>query len=584
MFSSDSRILAGHIGDGRVRLWDATTGIMYRTFGNESTTLFYRPSALSLSSDGKQLTYASTSDKVELRSWSIETTQLSNEVAIDVSGTCALAISSDDQSLAIGYREFKDKISIRLWNAKTGLSANVFKYRSVQPVELAFSPNGKRLVTQLSDDGMFLLDLDTNALELIGTTSLYGAAFSPDSAYLAVSCVEGVQVWNCRTSYLHRDLRVQVYGARAQALAFSPDGETLATGSALSTIRFIELNTTEADMSENIQADGAISITVSSDDRLMAMSSKENLIEIYDLTSRSIYRKLEGSFDRAYRLRFSQDCTKLVTAHKPTDFYSGKLLLWNLTLEPSSIDLCPWDLLTQDLQRENIFHSPFFSHDGNYIATQSHSRGEFCVWNLKEKTQEKVSIEPEIGGNVFILGGKFSPDGKRIVFLLDTHGLHGIRCIDVKGGRMSDLVIDGNPWGFALSPDNRLIAVSFSRSIKIWDCNTNEFCCSIALGGSSRLEFSSTGEMLKTAYGWIKLQDSSSDQTELSLSLPGWSVRDGWIEWKGQRVLRLPSDFRKPLTCTGNTFIWGYQGRPVFLDLDSNGPTLTEKQGRLTYL
>ena len=575
-FSSDSKILVSGVGDGVIRLWDATTGVPYRTFEYQDIAALDSPWTLWFSSDGEQLVFASSSDKLELRSWSIEKGQFCNKTVIDVTGSYALAASPNGQMLAIGVRELEDGVSIRLWNAKTGLSPKIFEDRTLEWPDLSFSPNGKRLAIQAPPHFILLLDLDATKLEPAISKSVYAAAFSPDSGYLAAACREEIQIWNCRTFDLDRLFRIPVPGFKT--IAFSPDGEILAVG-VDSTIRLYESNAAEANSSEHIQGKQAsVATTISLDNRWIATTPKRGLIEVYDSRTRSIHRKLIGSFDSVYSLRFSYDCTRLaaIAGVSPVQDSGRLLLLWDLTLGSLNSTVRPekFSIETLDLNYIDLT-GPFFSHDGNYIACQNPS--EFLIWDLRKKTLKEVSIKPELMENDNMIGSKFSPDGERIYFSMVGSRGHGIRSIDVKDGRLSDLIIGGYYRAFALSPSNRLIVASGFKGLEIWNYSTKELLCNIPFEPEVQLEFSDTGEVIKTAYGWIKFQESTSTETKAHLSLPGWIVRNGWLEWKGQKVLRLPSDFRRPQACAGSTFIWAYQGRAVYLDLNEAGPTFTDK-------
>ena len=581
VFSSDSKVLVSAIGDGVISLWDATIGILHKSFQSGASTFLNQPSALWLSPDGNNLAFASSSDKVKLRFWSIETSHMYKEVIVDVTGTHALALSPDGQSLAIGSRDIRDEWTLRFWSASTGLSTDYFEVQGVKFFKLAFSLNGKQLALRTVRHGMFLLDLDTNLLHSLESKNVCGSTFSPDGAYLAGACEQEIRIWDCQTFEPCRILKAQEYGP--QSIAFSPDGEVLAIGAGDSTIRLVEVNAMEASIEENSQEDREFWMAISPDSRWIATESKRGLIEVHDVETRALRKRLLGLNQPMCDLVFSFDGKKLASMHASRASNDSTIVFWDLDLNSPDNTL----LLTnsESLKTPTLdwsYSSPV-SYNGDYLVYKRPGH-VLSLWDLTKKPYEKVSVELGLKLSLTsLLNCNLSMDGRKIALDIMTPTLPSrrlVRLIDVKDRTISDLNPDIKGDQLALSPDNRLIATSTFSQLQVWDCTTNKLLHSIMFDFLERLEFSHTGETLKTSSGWIDLGRSSSEGMKVNLSLPGWTIRAGWLEWKGQKVLRLPSDFRSPQACGGkggNIFIWEFEGRAVFLDLDSNGPTFAEK-------
>ena len=73
-------------------------------------------------------------------------------------------------------------------------------------------------------------------LPLRHESGVHSVAFSPDGEYLATATKDGfVRIWQAKTSHELRNWRA--HQEQARAVAFSPDGRYLATGSADKTVK-----------------------------------------------------------------------------------------------------------------------------------------------------------------------------------------------------------------------------------------------------------------------------------------------------------------------------------------------------------
>ncbi|MGL4552082.1 MAG: WD40 repeat domain-containing protein, partial [Gemmataceae bacterium] len=130
--------------------------------------------------------------------------------------------------------------SLKLWDAATGKVLS--EWKDVHKGHLrtvAFSPDGKRLVTAGADNRVVVWDIETRepVKELEGyKVTPMSACFSPDGRRLAVGC--GDPAYKVKTGSVHvydAETWEERKGAdwaehQANGVAFSPDGKTLAVG------------------------------------------------------------------------------------------------------------------------------------------------------------------------------------------------------------------------------------------------------------------------------------------------------------------------------------------------------------------
>jgi class 3 adenylate cyclase/GTPase SAR1 family protein len=119
-----------------------------------------------------------------------------------------------------------DEFGIRIWKAGSGTP--LLLREQDQGIALAWSANGRLLAATSYNHSLCIFD--TISMELrhrIPTSYGPGLAFSPDGALVAAALGADIGVWKTDTAQLVRVL--QGHTSRPRALAFSPDGDFLAS-------------------------------------------------------------------------------------------------------------------------------------------------------------------------------------------------------------------------------------------------------------------------------------------------------------------------------------------------------------------
>lgn len=263
-FSPDGKTLAFGALDGRddvkgpqasVRLWDITTKKEQKRFSP-----FTHDSSwgipVAFAPDGKTLASANSfwvtlwdvaagSEPLQLeRAGKVFDKVTTHSIEGEIN---CLAFSPDGKILAAGDRE-----GIRLWDATTGkLHATLVANSAVRAV--SFSPDSKTLGTVCASHSpninALLWDVTTGKqqrkLQMVGTTGsgAHAIAFAPDGHTLALGDSEGwvqlfdVATWNVRLTFRHSKEPNYL-----NSIALSPDGKNMATGSGDGSVRLWDVS------------------------------------------------------------------------------------------------------------------------------------------------------------------------------------------------------------------------------------------------------------------------------------------------------------------------------------------------------
>ena len=315
-------------------------------------------------------------------------------------------------------------------------------------------------------------------------------------------------------------------------------------------------------------------LAISQNYEQVATGSVSGIIEIRDLSTWTLYGRLNGPSHEVDYIAFSQDGRKLATIQ------GRQLLLWDLTILESNDMLELEYSLADVLHKDEYLSRVEFSPNGNKFVGFLYGHSAFLLWDLKDVLQKGTTpkfnlqnLRPTDSCDQIV----FSSDGKKLLY----EGYYCINAFDIEDCEDSVIMQFQSPRdvsSFAISSDSKFLAVSGSGILEIFDCDSGKLIYAVpfdTIRYPMNIRFSSTNEFIDTPRGRIKLPDKSVGED--LLSIPGWILRYGWFEWKGQRILRVPSDFADGYwVCDGNTFVAVVEGRCMLIELDSRGPQLDQ--------
>lgn len=233
-YSPDGIHLALGCRDGSIRIWDAPKRREVSSIPAHASYVF----DVQYNSDGRILAsggYRAPSSKPrrEIRIWDMHD---GKELARLDDNPGPFAFLPSTQSLAIG----DENGMLRVWNVRTRKSETTVPIMSVPIVSLVVSPDGAHIAIAGEDGTIKLVDVPSYKVRGLvghraGQLRSISMAFDRGSRLVAATSDSqlGTQVWDILSGVL---LARGSYGA--DAVAFSPDGDFLATGSWDSSIRF----------------------------------------------------------------------------------------------------------------------------------------------------------------------------------------------------------------------------------------------------------------------------------------------------------------------------------------------------------
>jgi WD40 repeat protein len=250
-FSPNGKMLASGGSDNTIRLWDMNTG---EQIGDPLIGHTWYIESVAFSSDGHILTSVSWDDTFRL--WDVETGEQIDKTPLqDAIRNSVVAISSDGQVLAIA-----DYSEIYFWDLKTGEQFFVVHTGPRDICHITFSPEGQILASSSGDGTIRLWSVETgtqigNVIE--GSSERGPLAFSPDGKILVsggcaspltkdlitkeMKCYQGeIRLWDVETGQQIGDTLTS-HQDRVHELAFSPDGQWLASASRDNTIRLWDM-------------------------------------------------------------------------------------------------------------------------------------------------------------------------------------------------------------------------------------------------------------------------------------------------------------------------------------------------------
>jgi WD40 repeat protein/basic membrane lipoprotein Med (substrate-binding protein (PBP1-ABC) superfamily)/DNA-binding SARP family transcriptional activator len=456
-FSPDGDLIAAAVFGGEVRLWH---GINYEEMGSLEGGDDWML-GLDISPDGTLLAASTSTGSGEAGKviiWDLSSHQQLHTIYAHANWILDLEFSPNSQLLATSSLDGTAKI----WDVSTGLELQQLSGHTDGILSVTFHPSGEHLATA-SEDGTIRLWNVSLSREYLSFPTLGSAgriAFSPHGSLLAagIGSQGEVHLWDLATGDEPVIFSAAGHPGGLKAVAFSPDGEQLASTGMDSSLKIWDVNSgqllnSKVDMELEI-FDGIYDVVYSPDGAQLAIGGSGYWLKLLDaITLEKSYEFLNR--DMVDGLAFSPNGSQLAATTR-----LGIANLWDLDspLEPQILGVAGQWLA-----------DVAFSPHGDSLALACYD-GTVSIWQPGE-TDPQLTLR---GHSASVMGVTFSPDGSHIA----TASQDGTaRLWDAVTGQELLLLKPLGGAGLvdvAFSPDGKMLATSADNAVRVFLLDINE--------------------------------------------------------------------------------------------------------------
>jgi WD40 repeat protein len=508
--------------------WDAETGKPFRNLENLGT-YERETNSVAFSPDGRRMLTGNSGAAVKL--WDAESGQLLRTYGT-LTGAMSVAFSPDGRKVLSGHC---DK-TLRLWETETAKLLKTFEGHSRCVKSALFSFDGHQILSLDDANVIRLWDIATGMLVRTFEPSTHlgkydnvkSAIFSPDGHLAVAAHGENIELWDVATG---KSLRT--FEGR-QSAAFSPDGRQLLTGSKENAIKVWDVSTGQLlrTMGKSVLetrkgAAGVNSVLFSSDGRKI-LSRQEGFLDLWDASTGELLKTYAGYANG--QLVLSPDGHKMLSAG---------------LARPHNSAISRWDIRKGKrlpFWEEYSAASIKYSSDGKAIIAAYGSCGEGSSTETVRDAMTGEEIYHPFDCNFDDMRAVFFPDGHRVLFSRDRTLYLGdattrseAQDFSFKGGHSEPIK------SIAISPDGRM-AVSGSKdgALKLWSTNTRQVLKTLK-GHSGEVvaaAFSPDGRWVLSASSDVaKLWDVKTGKLLKTFQGQGYDIHEVAFASEGRTIL-----------------------------------------------
>lgn len=481
-FSPDgSRVLTAGPGGAMVKVWEAATGRLMRSFGEVHK--YQRQAVLAISPDGSHVVAGDGSlgdDASGLNIWDAS----SGKVVLTLLGPCnwrslkVLTFSRDGAQVLAGGQGW-----VMAWDAKSGRLLHAFGQETDGKLRegsmYAISPDGTRAVS--GDQALELWDVATGQRlrDFVGLAQpAVALAVSPDGNRLLLGDIaRTIRVWNLATGAPAQSGKVPagdyvLYGVRIAALNYARDramvvmrdGSSLKLWDANRGQRVLRLDGSSLDTTPvALSADGSRVAAGGERHSLASIGQPlEYPVSVWDAATGQRVRDFKGHVDGLNALAFSPEGSRLASGG-----HNGDVKLWDLATGGL---IRSFEAKSKPPERgsysnaSNAVTAIAFSPDGKRLLSAGHDATKLYLWDLASgQALRSWEAQPQIAALVFSADGKLAASAGAD-FKIQLWEVATGRLLHTFAGHAEKVT------GLAFSSDSRRVfSSSYDGTLGVWN-------------------------------------------------------------------------------------------------------------------
>jgi len=303
-YSPDGRFLASCSSDSTIRIWDASNGQCLKILQGHNDwirSIAFNPQGNILISGG---------DDQKVKFWEIDSGECFKTLQGYHHLILSLVFSSDGHNLISGSNDGKT----RIWNIETGKYDRTFPSHGCWLIYTAISSNGETLACGYADGKVKLWDMKSCEEFRSFQTRCFWVlpiSFSFCNQFVAFSNKDTIEVWNVFTG--EHKITLQGHSDWIECLAFSPNENILASGSADSSLKIWNIDSGELVKNLEGHCDWIWSLDFAPDGKTLASGSYDKTLKIWNIQTGECIQTLEEHISGLRSICFSPDGKNLVS-------------------------------------------------------------------------------------------------------------------------------------------------------------------------------------------------------------------------------------------------------------------------------
>jgi len=387
-----TRLASGAHGDEAIRLWDLKTGQLIATQPAHPGGV----RCLNFDSTGKLL--ASGGDDQCVRTWNVEGNQLTLRHSLPPHPDVVSSVLFDRAGTLLASR-CRSQL-IKIWAPDTGKLVRSLTDFDAEINSTAFLPDSSAVFIASDHEHARLVDPDSGRIltSVMAGAKIMVSAVNPKGNLLATAAGTNVHLWDAKTGDLIRTVGDESnrHSDDVYALAFSPDGTTLASGSDDNRVILWSVATGAQKTALLGHTHWVRGLAFSPNGRQLASASYDQTVSIWNTADGRLLHTLTGHTQSVRAVAFRSDGKMLATGG-----FEPAIRLWDPTTGKA--------LQTLDPQTAGEVTALAFQPKGNLLASAG-SGNTVNLWNTSTGTT-LLTLE---GHLLPVTALAFDPDGSRI--------------------------------------------------------------------------------------------------------------------------------------------------------------------------